>query len=498
MDCRRKAPTNQSITGIERVADLPRLANLYPVSEGGRKSRSADFPARSIVRTPTCTRFAARLRERSLLRTEKSALRPPSLTGYANLVFSVAVAVLFAAAGQASDWPQFLGPTRNGVYAGADLADAWPKDGPPVVWQKKVGQGFSGPAVASGKLILFHRLDDKETVECLEARTGKPIWRFDYSTGYRDDFGFDEGPRATPAIANGRVYTYGAEGALHCLDLASGKSLWTVDAKTEFHAPKGFFGIACSPLVEGNAVLLNVGGRDGSGIVAFDKTNGKVLWKATDDEASYSSPVAATINSRRYVLFFTRAGLVAAVPANGRILFQFPFRPPIRNSVSAATPLVLGDLIFLSASYDLGAVLLKISETGPEKIWSSDEVLSNHYATSVYRDGFLYGIHGRTDPGFEPPAGLRCVELKTGKVRWKQDAFGAATITLAGDQLLILTEKGELLRAEASPESFKPNARAQILPTQVRAYPALADGMFYARSKDKLVCLDLGRPKRDP
>jgi outer membrane protein assembly factor BamB len=391
----------------------------------------------------------------------------------------------------ASDWPQLLGPTRDGAYSAGDLSGEWPAEGPRVLWQKKVGQGFSAPAVAAGQLILFHRLDDKETVEALDAETGKPIWLFDYPTTYRDDFGFDEGPRATPAIADGKVYTYGAEGLLHCLDFKTGKKLWSVDARTLFQAPKGFFGIACSPLVEGNAVLLIVGSKSGAGIVAFDKMTGKVLWKTTDDEASYSSPVAATINSRRYGLFLTRTELVAADPAGGKILFQFPFRPPIRSSVSAATPLVIGDLIFLSASYDTGAVLLKVSENGPKKIWAGEDILSNHYATSVHHNGFLYGIHGRTDPGSQPAASLRCVELKSGKMKWEEPAFGAATITLAGDQLLILTERGELIRAQASDSGYKPTARAQVLPSQVRAYPALADGRLFARSKDKLVCLDL-------
>jgi outer membrane protein assembly factor BamB len=403
------------------------------------------------------------------------------------LSFGVAVTLTRASA---SDWPQFLGPTRNGAYSGPTLAASWPKDGPPVAWQRKVGQGFSGPAVASDKLVLFHRIDDKETVECLDARTGKALWSFDYPTAYRDDFGFDEGPRATPAIADDHVYTYGAEGVLTCLDFASGKKIWALNAKTDFHAPKGFFGIACSPLVESNAVILNIGG-DGAGIVAFDKLSGKILWKATSDQPSYSSPVAATINNRRYLFVLTLANFVALDPATGKVLFQYPFRPPIRSSVTAAAPVVVDDQVFLSASYGLGAVLLKITSDGPQKIWSGDDILSNHYATSVRLNGFLYGIHGRTDPGFEPSASLRCVELKTGKVRWQQDGFGAATLTLAGDQLFILTEKGELIRAPATPSAFKPLDRAQVLPTQVRAHPALANGLFYARSKDKLVCLGL-------
>src|SRR5579862_8566257 len=141
----------------------------------------------------------------------------------------------------AGDWPQFLGPTRNGVYAGADLAAAWPKEGPPVVWKKDVGQGFSGPAVADGRLILFHRVDDQEIVACLDARTGEPKWKHAYPTAYRDDFGFDEGPRATPCLSHGKVYTFGAEGMLSCLNLADGKMVWQVNTKTEFHASKGFF-----------------------------------------------------------------------------------------------------------------------------------------------------------------------------------------------------------------------------------------------------------------
>jgi len=407
------------------------------------------------------------------------------------LLTSLTAAAFWSAAACASDWPQFLGPARNGSYAGGSLTNAWPKNGPPVVWQKKVGQGFSGPVVSSQKLILFHRVEDKETVECLDSRTGASLWTFAYPTTYHDDFGFDEGPRATPAIADGRVYTYGAEGVLTCLDFSTGKKVWTVNARTEFHAAKGFFGIGCSPLVEGNSVLLIVGGREGAGIVAFDKTNGKILWKTANDEASYASPIATTVAGRRYALFLTRAHLAAAEPSNGNILFQFPFRPSINSSVSAATPLVVGDTVFLSASYGAGAALLKITGNDFQKLWESDQSLSAHYATPVHHAGYLYGINGRTDPGFEPSASLCCIELKTGKIAWDQPSFGAATIILAGDQLLILTERGELIRAPASGTGFKPTARAQILPTQVRAHAALADGLFYARSKDKLLCLDI-------
>ncbi|MGD0413221.1 MAG: PQQ-binding-like beta-propeller repeat protein [Verrucomicrobiota bacterium] len=398
-----------------------------------------------------------------------------------------------SARGWAADWPQFLGPARDGVYGGSDLADAWPADGPAVVWRKNVGAGFSGVAVAGHLLILFHRVGNQEVVEGLDARTGAPKWSESYPTSYRDDFGFDEGPRATPCVANGKVYTFGAEGMLLCLDLSDGKKAWQLDTKKEFHQGKGFFGAACSPLVEGGSVLLNIGGPDGAGIVAFDKGTGRVLWKSTEDEASCASPVAATIHDRRYAFFFTRAGLVAADPASGRVQFQFPWRSRDHNSVNAATPLIIDDTIFLSACYGTGAVLLRVRGSGVEKIWSGDDILSNHYATSVHRGDFLYGIDGRADPGFRPAPSLRCVELRTGRIVWREDSVGAGAIILAGDRLLVLTEKGELIRAAARPEGYKELDRAQIMPEGVRASPALADGFLYARDKDRLFCFDLSR-----
>jgi outer membrane protein assembly factor BamB len=218
------------------------------------------------------------------------------------LALLISVATTMAGELPSAEWPQFLGPARNGFYGGLDVAETWASNGPPVIWQKAVGHGFSAPVVADHKLILFHRLDDKETVECLDARIGSPIWSFAYPTRYQDEFGFDDGPRATPTIAGGRVYTFGAEGMLHCLDFESGKALWSVDVKADFQAPNGFFGMACSPLVEGDGVLLNIGGAKGADMVAFHRTTGKLLWKASDDEASYASPAAATIGGQRYAL----------------------------------------------------------------------------------------------------------------------------------------------------------------------------------------------------
>ena len=422
-----------------------------------------------------------------------SAGEPPLRRRLQTLPYVIlTIVVLFssvrpAPVAHAQDWPQFLGPTRNGKYSGSDLTTILPKTGPPVVWKKAIGQGFSGAVVAEGKLVLFHRLGDKEVVECLDAATGKEIWRFEYLTRYRDDFGFDEGPRSTPLVAYGRVYTFGAEGMLHCLDFATGKKLWAVDTHQQFDVRKGFFGAACSPLAEGRAVLLNIGGSKPSGLVAFDRETGKVLWAVSRDEAGYSSPVVATVGGLRTVFCFTRNGLIGADPANGSLRFEFPWRARMQASVNAAAPLVAGDFVFISASYQTGAALLQIAGSAIKKVWSSDDVLSNHYASSVAHNGYLYGFHGRQEHG----PSLRCVELQTGKVMWSVDSFGSGTLTLAGPHLILTREGGELAIAAADPKAFRLVAKAQIIAGTVRAYPALAQGRLYVRNESSLVCVSL-------
>jgi outer membrane protein assembly factor BamB len=393
----------------------------------------------------------------------------------------------------AHDWPQFLGPNRNGIYSGPPLAAAWPSGGPRKVWQKQVGQGFAGPVVAGNRLILFHRVGNEERVEALDARSGEAEWRHAYATAYRDDFGFDEGPRAVPVVAGGRVYTFGAEGRLTALDLATGRLLWTDDTR-RLGVRKGFFGAAGSPLVEDGRVIANIGGTLGgktAGIVAFKAESGEILWTATNHEASYSSPVAATFDGRRVAVFFTRQGLVGLDPATGAIRFQRMWRSRSASSVNAASPLVLGNLIFVSATYETGAAVVRVQGNELVQLWSSDDVLSNHYATSVHHNGYLYGFHGRQE--FTPS--FRAVDLKTGAVKWAVDGFHAGSVTLAGDRLLILRETGELVMAAATPDGYRPVAQSQILPRTVRSYPALADGFLYARNndtgKDTLACLDL-------
>ena len=400
-----------------------------------------------------------------------------------------ALAMIVAAATvevAAQDWPQFLGPARDGRYAGAPLAASWPDGGPRRLWSRPVGAGFAGPVVSGDRVIVFHRVGRREVVEALDAATGDTVWRYDYPTSYRDDFGFDEGPRSVPVVADGRVYTFGAQGQLHAVDLETGAGVWQVDTHDRYGVRKGFFGAAGSPLVEDGRVIANVGGRRG-GIVAFDAATGGELWTATDHEASYSSPAAGTFGGRRLALVFTRTGLVGLDPASGEVRFELRWRSRLGASVNAATPLVLGDSVFISASYGTGAALLRIEGGTLAEEWSGDDSMTNHYATAVEHDGVLYGYHGRQE--YSPS--LRAVDARSGAVRWSQDRFGAGTVTLAGDVLVILRESGELMLAEATPDALRPLARARILPGVVRAYPALAAGRLYARNTDTLVAVDL-------
>ena len=405
------------------------------------------------------------------------------------LVLLVLFCAGFATLGaQGTDWPQYLGAQRDGVYRGPALAETWGAQGPRVLWRKEVGQGFSGPVVVGGRLILFHRVGNEEVVESLDVRTGGTQWRYAYPTSYRDDFGFDEGPRAVPVVASGVVYTFGAEGQLHAVDLATGKRLWSEDTMKRFRVAKGFFGAAGSPLVEDGRVIANIGGAN-AGIVAFEAKTGKVLWTATSHEASYSSAIGATIGGRRSAIFLTREGLVGLDPATGRIHFERRWRARMDSSINGATPLVIGDLLFVSAQYGPGAGVFQVNGAVLTELWASDDVLSNHYATSVYSNGYLYGFHGRQEFG----PSFRAVELKTGKVRWSQERFRAGSVTLAGNRLVILRETGELIIADASPDAFKPIARAQLLPETLRAFPAIADGILYVRNEKTLIAVDLRR-----
>jgi outer membrane protein assembly factor BamB len=352
-----------------------------------------------------------------------------------------------------------------------------------VLWQKDVGEGYSAPVIAGDRLIIFHRVGDDEVVECLEAATGKQLWKHTHPTKYEDLLGKGNGPRSTPLVAGERVYTLSPGGLLLCLKLADGKKAWQRALVEDYEVPQSFFGVGTSPILEGGRLLVNVGGKD-AGIVAFDKDSGKELWKATSDEASYSSPVSATIDGVRHVIFFTRQGIVSVNPATGSVRFSKRWRSRMNASVNAATPVVVGDQLFFTACYETGAILVRAKKDGIEEVWSNDRSLSCHFGTPVSHDGFLYGFHGRQETGTE----MRCIELKTGKVHWSKEGFGCGSIILAEGNLIVLSEGGELVLVECKSDKYREKARAAVLDSPCRAHMALANGRLYARDNRKLVC----------
>ncbi len=408
------------------------------------------------------------------------------MTQFKYVVVMVAVLAIGSQT-EAGDWPQFLGPKRNGVSTEKGLITTWSRKGPRQIWQRKVGEGFAGPVITGHRLILFHRVGDKDVVECLDAKTGKTKWKTPYSTTYRDNYNKGNGPRATPTIAGKYVITLGAGGQLQCLKLADGSRVWKRNVNTDYQTPPNFFGVGNSPLVADDLVLVNVG-ANGAGIVAFKLDTGKEVWKATSDEASYSSGVLTTVDGARRAIFLTRHGVVIVDPKTGKMFFRKRWRARNAASVNAATPLIIGDRVFVSSSYNTGALLLKLKKDGADELWQDLDTMSNHYNTSVYHDGHLYGFDGRQEAG----ANFRCVDLKSKKVRWNKAGFGCGSMVLAEGRLIVLTESGELLLVDASPKGFKELARAMVFEdTPCRAQIALANGLLYARDASKLVCFDL-------
>jgi outer membrane protein assembly factor BamB len=391
--------------------------------------------------------------------------------------------ILGGIASRAADWPQFLGSSRDGTTPDA-ITNGSPEPG--TLWKLRAGSGFAGPAVAQGKAFLFQRRNDEEVLTCVEALTGKVLWEKPSPTDYEDDFGFDNGPRAVPTVVAERVFTLGANGLLLARKIADGTRLWEFDARKEAGASKGFFGFACAPLVVGRWVLLNLGGPSGAGVAAFAADSGKLIWKRTGHEAGYASPTSVMIGPEPTGIFFTREGLVGVEVATGLERFVHPWRARMSASVNAASPLVRGNEIFLTASYGTGAILLAVEGGRLQEVWSGDDSLSAHYATPVRKDDLLFGFHGRQEQG---PA-LRCIAWKTGRVKWSEGGFGAGTLALAGDQLVILRESGELVIAPALVSGFKPTGRAQIIGSNRAAF-ALADGILFARDKTSWVAVDL-------
>ena len=332
---------------------------------------------------------------------------------------------LLAGTGSGGDWPQILGPQRNGQAFDEQLADHWPTD-PIVAWRHPVGEGYAGPAVVGQRVFIFHRLKGDERLEALELETGQPIWRIDFPTRYRGGIDPDTGPRCVPLVHQDRVVVFGAAGVAHAVAVGNGQLLWTRDLYDDFGGQEGYFGAGSTPIVVGSNVLFNTGGKPQAGLVALSLQNGQTVWQGSDEGASYASPTQLGLTGQMRVVFVTRLNVLVVNPADGAVLLRLPFgkRGP---TVNAATPLVWDDRLFLTASYGVGARLLAVDDRGARPIWSNDDTLSSQYNTPLLHEGFLYGIHGREDVG---RAELRCVEAATGKVVWSRPDFGVAHLLL--------------------------------------------------------------------
>ena len=397
--------------------------------------------------------------------------------------------VLVASSAMAGDWPQILGPNRNGIAADDErLAEQWPQDGPPVRWERPVGSGYAGVAVAGRRVILFHRERGLEVAEAVDALTGETLWEDGTSTDFYPQVGGGDGPLCVPTVVGDRVVTYGAQGELVCRDLSTGASQWSRQTHREFGAPEGYFGAGSSPIVVGEKVIVNVGGsRQNAGVVAFDLKTGETLWKQTNEPASYSSPVEVNVSQIPHVLMVTRYKCLLLDADKGAIRFQFPFgqRGP---TVNGASPLVLGDHLLVSSAYGIGSVYASFDLLGMKQVWEDERLLATQYCTPVHHDGLLYAIDGRDDL---PPADLKCVDPQNRKLIWVETDFGYGTLILADNKLLILKTTGELLLVRPSPDTFDVLDRARIFRRTTRALPALSQGRLFVRDERTLKCLDL-------
>lgn len=402
--------------------------------------------------------------------------------------------ILGCCSANAGDWPQILGPNRDGIATGETVSTKWANGSPATVWQRDVGSGFAGVAVAKDRAVLFHRIGGNEVVEAMNAKTGEVKWKTAAAGSYVPSFINDNGPRAVPIIHKGKVIVFGALGQLRCLDFGSGREIWSNNTFKNFprrrsgsEPAEGFFGIASVPIVEGGRVVVNIGGGDGAGIVAFNLEDGSVAWKATDDRASYSSPIAVTVNDIRHLIFATRFHVVSLDPTNGTERFRFDFGRPGPN-VTAANPVVINDRLFITASYGFGAIFADIGAKSAKERWNSDNILSSQYTTSIVDGDVMYGIHGRQDAG---AADLVCVNPVSQKTLWTEESFGYATLLKAGDKLLAMKTDGTLVVLRASSDKYQELAESELFTTTTRALPALSNGRLFVRDSKTLKCFDV-------
>jgi outer membrane protein assembly factor BamB len=385
--------------------------------------------------------------------------------------------------GRDGDWPQWRGRWRDGVSREVGLLTEWSAAGPSLLWQTNVGRGYSSIAIAEGRAFTQFQDGPDEVVLCLDATTGQEKWRFAHPSPSTGDPTFGPCPRATPTVDGDRVYTRSGNGLLQCFDTASGQPRWKHDLAAEFGASLPKWGFAGSPLVEGELVIVQPGGQGGRSILAFARSDGKLVWQAQDDPAGYSSPVAATIAGKRQLIVFTGNAVVGLAPATGELYWRYAW--PTAHDVNASTPIVRGDYVLVSSGYGKGCGLLHVTAGGVEAVYEHNE-LCNHFSSSVLVGEHVYGFSDFT---------LVCMEFRTGKIAWTKRGMGRGSLLAADGMLIILGESGQVVLADAAPASFRERASFRFSRQKpCWAAPALAQGALYLRDDSRLACFAVKKP----
>lgn len=388
------------------------------------------------------------------------------------------------------EWPQFLGPQRNGISAETGLIEKLSADGPKEVWRKTGGVGMSGLVISRGRMLTMIERAGQQQLIALSAAKGGEEWLCPIAPAYKNQMG--NGTRATPTIAGERVLVFSGEGILAAVNFADGKLLWSQNLLQQLNAAQADYGMACSPLVVGDQVIVSVGATGGS-VAAFDVSNGKLVWKTGNDPAGYSSPAVLNVGGKEQIVAFTGGAAVGIAPGTGTPLWRFPYETDFACNI--ASPVAYKGNVFISAGENHGCTLLSLKPTNAgfeaNEVWSSlgpKSVLRNEWQTSILLDEHLYGFDNVGGAG--PISHLTCIHAETGKVAWQQARFGKGNMIAAEGKLFISTMKGELVIARASPKAYEELGRAAVIGT-TRQAPALANGLLYLRDDKEIVCLDV-------
>ena len=385
---------------------------------------------------------------------------------------SIALVLAFAGSVLGADWPHYRGPAQDGSTK-EELGTLAAK-GIRERWNAKVGTGLSSMTVFGSRVFTAGYKNGKEILYCLDAATGKPLWTHAWNAKL-GDYLFEGGPRATPTVDGQRVFMVGADGEVVCVDASNGKPIWNKDLVREFRARRMDWGFCASPTVDGDNVIIDAGG-EGASTVALKKDSGALVWKNGDDEPGYGSVVIANVDGKRTAVVFKAAALVGHDAANGRILWSFPWETAWK--VNAATPLLAGDLLVISSAYNHGAAGVRVKGGKPTQVWFNKK-LKAHFNSPVHRDGFIYGIDGEVGK----KSALVCLEARTGNEKWRAGGLKNGSLILTGDsKLLILTETGDLVAAEAAPGGYRELSRQKVLSGRCWVQPVFANGVIYCRN----------------